>query len=230
MPCQSYRDALIEIAASGAEPQADLRAHLGSCSDCQAAFEQERALFFSIDAGLHSVSNAEVPASLLPRVRAGLDEVASDKRAWNFRWVALGTAAVAVAGIFAANSLWHRRVTPSPVEAVQGATRPLVEPPPTANPPVAPRVSTKASPHLAEHWKSAHAVTAKASTPANAAPEVLVSQEERVVLAEYAERWRRHKATIVLAQNFETTVSPLRVAPIQIEDLDVKLLAEDKAQ
>ncbi len=70
MLCKHYKVALIEAAASSAQPQGDLRAHLEACASCRAAFEQEQSLFASIDAGLHVAANAEVPASLLPRVRA----------------------------------------------------------------------------------------------------------------------------------------------------------------
>src|SRR5882757_986885 len=82
MPCKHYKDALIEAAASGAEPHAELRAHLAGCVDCRAALEQEQALFASIDAGLHVGANAEAPASLLPRVRARLDEEIAPQRRW----------------------------------------------------------------------------------------------------------------------------------------------------
>src|SRR5216684_4414133 len=82
MPCKHYKDALIEAAASGAEPPGELRAHLAGCVDCRAALEQEQALFASIDAGLHVAANAEAPASLLPRVRARLDAEAAPQRRW----------------------------------------------------------------------------------------------------------------------------------------------------
>ena len=72
MLCEHYKEALIEAAASGAEPHGDLRAHLDGCAGCRAAFEQEQALFASIDGGLRVTANADVPASLLPRVRARL--------------------------------------------------------------------------------------------------------------------------------------------------------------
>src|SRR5229473_7955540 len=104
MPCKHYKDALIEAAAGGAEPRGELRAHLSGCIDCRAAFEQEQSLFASIDAGLHATANAEVPGSLLPRVRASLDEVSAPRRIWVTNWLVLASAAVLVVAFFAARA------------------------------------------------------------------------------------------------------------------------------
>src|SRR5437870_3327920 len=87
MPCKDYREALIEAAASGSRPQSDLRAHLNACASCRAVFEQEQALFASIDAGLHVAANADVPGSLLPRVRVRLDEATAPRLRWVRRLV-----------------------------------------------------------------------------------------------------------------------------------------------
>src|ERR1700693_5894029 len=44
MPCEKYQAALIELAASGAEPDRDLRAHLDTCVSCAELVRQERLL------------------------------------------------------------------------------------------------------------------------------------------------------------------------------------------
>jgi len=50
-------------------------------------------------------------------------------------------------------------------------------------------------------------------------------------LVRYAEEWsRRKRAPLVADSADETTLAPLEVAPIQIDQLDVKLLAEEKSQ
>jgi hypothetical protein len=62
-------------------------------------------------------------------------------------------------------------------------------------------------------------------------PEVLVPRDQESLLAEYGELWRLHKRAPLLAQDSDaTTLAPLQVAPIQIAELDVKLLAEEKSQ
>ena len=60
-------------------------------------------------------------------------------------------------------------------------------------------------------------------------PEVLVPRDQELLLAEYAEQWSLHKRPLLLAQEFDATIlAPLQVAPIQIDGLGVKLLAEEK--
>jgi hypothetical protein len=62
-------------------------------------------------------------------------------------------------------------------------------------------------------------------------PEVLVPGDQEVLLTEYAEQWRLHKRAPLIAQGFDATILvPLLVAPIQIGELDVKLLADDRSQ
>jgi hypothetical protein len=232
MSCKTYRDALIEAAGSGTEPEAELRAHLGSCADCRATFEQERLLFSAIDAGLQRVANAEVPASLLPGVRAGLDGVPAGRNVWNIRWVTLAAAAVIVAGVFVVRPAWHKDVVRSPVEVGRTAPAPQVTPPATENQKVATQVASNPdSPGSQARMHSARTLPVKASARRNSTPEVLVPKDQEVLLAEYAEEWRRRKGTVVLAKTFDPTVfSPLQVAPIQIDELGVKLLAEGNSQ
>src|SRR5262249_55827107 len=74
MPCEHYKNALIEVAASGAASQNDLRAHLAKCTSYRAAFDEEQSLFAAIDSSLHTTVSTEIPPSLLPRVQARLNE------------------------------------------------------------------------------------------------------------------------------------------------------------
>src|SRR6266849_5604380 len=82
MPCEPYQNALIEAAASDSEPQGELRAHLAACAACRTAFAQEQSLFSSMAEGLHAAATPEVPASLLPRVRARLADEPAPRRMW----------------------------------------------------------------------------------------------------------------------------------------------------
>jgi hypothetical protein len=62
-------------------------------------------------------------------------------------------------------------------------------------------------------------------------PEVLVPPDQEVLLVSYAEQWRQRKRLPLVAANFDaTTLSPLQIAPIQISQLDVKLMAEEQAE
>jgi hypothetical protein len=232
MPCRHYKDALIEAAASGAELQGDLRAHLDACASCREAFEREQSLFASIDAGLRVTANAEVPASLLPRVRARLDEVSAPRRVWGTNWMVLASAAVIVVAFFAARAVRRPNVVQRQVEMVGNTGAPSqVTPSPRNQIPVA-------STPMEKNSSSSRQVAIAKNSPApvtlitgKAMPEVLVPRDQEVLLAEYAEQWRLHKRAPLVPQGFDATVlAPLQVAQIQIDELDVKLLADDKSQ
>jgi hypothetical protein len=231
MPCKHFKDALMEAAANGVEPQGDLRAHLAGCDDCCAAFEQERSLFASIDAGLHVAANAEVTVSLLPRVRARLDEEAAPRRSWATNWLVLASAAVMVAAFFTARAVWRPNVVRQPVESAGKPVPPLATAPsrnqnPVLVPPVEKNSASQRQDVIAKLPRG-HETQAMGK----AIPEVLVPHDQELLLVEYAEQWSLRKRPLLLAHEFDATIlSPLQVAPIQIDELGVKLLADEKWQ
>ena len=227
MPCRHYKEALIEAAASSAQPQGDLRAHLDACASCRAAFDQEQALFASIDAGLHATANAEVPASLLPRVRARLDEVSAPRRIWVTNWLVLASAAVIVFALFAARAVWRPNIVQKPVET---AGKTSVPPPQNLDHVVAPPVEKNSAPQR-QFAIAKNPVAQETSVRGKTMSEVLVPRDQELLLAEYAGQWSLHKRAPLLAQDADATIlAPLQVAPIQIVELDVKLLADEKSQ
>ncbi len=241
MPCENYKDALTEAAASGADPAnalasnakiAALRAHFESCASCRTAFAEEQALFISIDAGLHATANAEVPASLLPRVRAALGEAATPRRGWSANWLALGAVAATVVAIFAAYSVRRGSSFENPVStAANTSTTKGVLPSPLGqilNP--EPFASRSSAPHVRKVFSKNHA-SPETLASRNSLPQVLVPRDQEMLLVHYAGEWgRRKRAPLVAERAAEISLAPLEVAPIQIDQLDVKLLAEEKSQ
>ena len=231
MSCEHHKDALIEAAASGVEPQGELRAHLAGCAGCRAAFEQERLLFASIDSGLRVAANAEVPVSLLPRVRARLDvESVVPTRRWAGNWLVLASAAVIAAGIFVARVAWRPvvRENPSMNTTEKGPSAPAAR---------SPHVDAHNSERIAKNNPSPEQRTLvaenspKGGMTRRSGSEVLVPKDQEVLLAEYAEQWRQRKHAPLLTQDSDATIlAPLQVAQIRIAELDVKLLAEEKSQ
>ncbi len=229
MLCEHYKEALMEAASSDVPPPGDLRAHLDGCGACRAAFEQEQVLFASIDAGLRVTSNADVPASLLPRVRVRLDAEAAPTRSWLTNWLVLASAAAVIAAFFVARVVWRPDAPQNP------QNNSAQKSPPAPAIPLA-----RAAAQGPERSARNRSLPSPMSTSSrqrgvqaahNAFPEVLVPRGQEVLLTEYAEQWRAHKHPLLLAQGFDaTTLTPLQVAPIQIEELDVKLLAEEKSQ
>src|SRR5690349_9741660 len=97
MPCEKYREPLSEAAARGErELPRDVRAHLDSCRECSAGFEEEQQLFAAIDLGVQRIANAEVPISLFPRVRASLDREVSPRGSFLAYFVFAGAAICAL--------------------------------------------------------------------------------------------------------------------------------------
>jgi hypothetical protein len=72
MPCEHYKQNLIEAAATGTALPNDTRNHVERCARCSAALADEQALFAAIDARMHKIANAELPGSFLARVHASL--------------------------------------------------------------------------------------------------------------------------------------------------------------
>jgi hypothetical protein len=216
---------LIEAAAGGAALQGELRVHFDACAGCRAAFEQEQSLFASIDACLRVTANADMAASFLPSVRARLDEESAPHRVWGTHWLALASAAVMIVAFFAARTVWRTNVTEKPVE---NAGKVDAKPPQNQNPSLAPAAkSTSRSQRQLAIGKKSPAL--ETSVRGKDMPEVLVPGDQEVLLTEYAEQWRLHKRAPLFAQGFDATVlAPLQVAQIQIDELDVKLLAEEK--
>jgi hypothetical protein len=232
MPCKIYKDALIEAAASGAEPQGDLRAHFDACVECRSAFELERSLFASIDAGLHVAANSEVPASLLPRVRTRLDQEAAPRRIWATNWLVLASAAVLFVVFLGARALWRPNAVHQPVEMTVKVPPPEhVTAPPEKEAPEAESPLGKDDAPNHQFVISKHHAVGEMLVAAKTTPEVLVPHDQELLLAEYAEQWSLHKHPLLLAQQFDATIlSPLQVEPIQIDELGVKPLAEEKLQ
>jgi anti-sigma factor RsiW len=231
MPCEPFQDALMEAVASGEEPRGELSAHLKDCAACQAVFEREQSLFASIDSGMRAVANAEVPPSLLPRVRTRLDEAAAPRyQAPSPKWYVLAGASAMLAFFFVLQSLQRPGMEQQPAEAAANTAQasPQTNPPQRGNP------GTAAAPNPAFVVPRTHAFAERdhvqrSVSNAEPQPEILVPRDQEVLLASYAAELRRYKgAAVVTADLNESTLAPLEVPPIQIAELDVKLLAESE--
>src|SRR5215472_4755438 len=217
MPCEHYKDALVEVAASGAAPQGELRAHLDECASCRAGFGGEQTLFAAIDSGIHAVANTEVPLSLLPRIRARVAGAAPLGSSWFANGPLWACAAVAVVALFAARGVVHKSAENQPPASkassppsVQAAQLPLV---------VVPLKGAVA--HVSQIRALQNRVVSLSMT------EVHVPQNQEVLVAQYAQQWQRHKPATLVAEDADwTTLTPSKPAPIQINPLDVKLLKE----
>jgi hypothetical protein len=226
MPCENYKDAL-NSAAAGAPATRALRSHLVSCDACRTALTEEQALLASIDAGLHTVANTEVPPSLVPSVRVRLQESAPPRTPWVVPFLVPAAAALLVA-LFVAHGLrWFTR-KPSENNSTASATPPK-QPTHSQSPSVVaqpPQQSARAGTVGASRGPSSAPLSPRAAH-AETFPEVLVPRDQEALLVDYAQQWRSHRAIVLAAaQLSDAPLKPMEVAPIQIDLLDVKPLAD----
>ena len=228
MPCEHYKDALIEAAASGSQPQGDLRAHLDACAPCRALFEQEQSLFASIDAGLQVTANAVVPASLVPHVLARLDEAVTPQRRW-MQHLVFATAGVAL--LFAIFLFAQQHPSRPDNQAKQTPQIPVSEPPTTDahnqnSVPSTQIVSSNVNNSQRRgRSTSLHTVT-------SSQPEVLVPPDEREAFARFiATLGERREVAVALVRPAEQTKDKsASLEPLQINGLEIKPLEERQTE
>lgn len=227
MPCEQYKDALIEAASTGAAPQGELRAHLAECASCREAFVQEQSLFGAIDSGLRTTANAEVPPSLLPRVRAGLDEtVVAPQLRWLQPFI-FASASVALAfAVFLMTGPHHaaqEEVAKQGPVVVPAATRPATK----TNPE---NISSEGTQFGAIHVNHSHASrnSTIAHSAASSNPEVLVPPDEREAFARFLSRDQRPPApTSVSTQSApRPPEESVEILPVEIASLAVTPLSK----
>jgi hypothetical protein len=95
MFCESYRKALSEAVLFGDRVHGETEAHVATCASCRQALAEERTLLQRIDGGLTSLVVSDLPASLIPEVRARIAEGAKSRRARR-PVLAFATAALAI--------------------------------------------------------------------------------------------------------------------------------------
>jgi len=221
MPCEPYQNALIEAAASGSEPQGELRAHLAACAACRTAFAQEQSLFSSMDEGLHAAANADVPASLLPRVRARLAEEAATRRMWAQPMI-FATASVAlVFAIFLVVRPHHERPDS---QAKQPPQLPVSETPATnAGDQNSGPATQIVSSNVNNSRKGGRSTLSRPA--ASSQPEVIVPADEREAFARFVTTLqRRELAVSLVTPSTDEKGEPGSLEPLQIDPLEVKPL------
>ncbi len=216
MFCESYRKVLMEAAGFGKALSRKLEEHLAGCEWCRAAFADEQALFRSIDGALEAAANAEIPGSLLPRVRM---QVASDstKAYRRVPVLAFVTGGLVIGAIMlSSSSLRHSAVSRS-----------------TGKEPAAPSIQSAVSreptglsiqpPLRPERLASRRERIVVDRVARRSEPEVLVSSEEAAGLRRYADLLR---AKSLETSNRAAAISdaPFEIKPLEIAELNLRQL------
>jgi len=222
MPCEHYQNALIEAAASSAVPQSELRAHLAACAACRTTFAEEQSLFSSMDEGLRAAANAEVPASLLPRVRARLANEAAPRRIWTQTLIFAAASAVLAFTIF----LFARPHRARPDNQAKQTPQILVSETPATN--ARGQNSGPATQMVSSNVNNSRTLghSTLLRPVASSQPEVLVPPDEREAFFSFVFTVQQHGdvAAALLAPSPKKQDALVTVEPLQIADLEVKPL------
>jgi len=179
-------------------------------------------LLASIESGLRRIANAEVPATLQPRVLSRFAEETRAEGARNMIRIG-GFAAAAVLVVILLAFLWPR-------DAKEAATPPGMKPlpaeqkegsaPQQQSPDIAPRAVTRISQRNA---KGAALVAGKSE------PEVLIPPEEREAFAHFVSSVQERKDLALALVNPapERKTELLDVEPLQIARLEMQPLEEE---
>jgi hypothetical protein len=220
MSCEGYRDRLIDGLASGESSlDGDVAEHLRTCAECKRFYEAQMHLFGAIDAGVRTMVNEAVPASLLPGVRRLVGAAGVPGRSWGFAWgfAAVGVAAMAVIGVgllrrSPENAGGVTAKVPAFTQGVGEAAR---------GAPVQSQV-TAAAPKF-------HTTKVKNVTPpkdGEARPEVLVLAEERAAFVRFVTDLpeERDVAVALTRPATDGKDEAVEIALLQIDELNVKPL------
>jgi hypothetical protein len=222
MLCDKYKEALIEVAASGAALPGGLREHVEVCAICGARLAAERTLFAAIDDGLHKGANAKVRSSFLPNVKANLATetvpTGNPIPGWAFLCAA-GALALAAAFLSVPRGARDRARTEGIIV-------------PSRVPAGASGVGLSLPPERTTRY-SARVVRAPGQKDISGATsheaEVLIQPEEE----EFLRRWyaavhnSQRYAKAVVTDDHEVTPPPLVIEQIEVRDLKIENLDED---
>jgi len=221
MPCEKYREALIEAAAVDGRLSPELHAHLEACTSCRAAFVEETQLFAAIDTGLRTAANAEVPPSFFPGVRASLLDDSASRRGWR-PFLIFAAAAVAMVLTVLVTARTRHTIKDNQAKQIFSAS-------PRERPEASAREASGTRAIVASS-RSSRMSHERNTAPANSTSlnvmNVLVPPEEREAFARFiaSQPGRSGVVIAVVAAAADNKDKRLSVEPLEIAELEVKPL------
>jgi hypothetical protein len=219
--CGYYREALTDAVVEGVEPSRELRLHLDACASCLLAFTEEVQLFAAIDTGLRASANAEVPASLLPRVRVQLNEQPVPRHSWVPIGAAVASGVVLLAVIMFVRALGSGAagVNRDVNSLAHDVPRPVIQA-------VSPGIASVERASKTEEHRSFRPVRNGRVAQAEELTVLIPAGQKQAVNALLASvREGKAKENFLLAEEVggptkETGVAPLVILPIEVKPLD----------
>ncbi|MGA2299750.1 MAG: hypothetical protein ABSG77_03525 [Candidatus Acidiferrum sp.] len=220
MNCHNAREQITDMLAAGSvELTRELAGHVQSCAGCGAFYAQQAELFRAMDSALSAMANEPVPPSLLPKVRARMEERES-RRGWFPNPM---TAAATLAAVFLAVMFFPRvekKALEKPVAALPTHILDRWEARRTGT--IAAAAALTPRPRVS-HAKANRAAGVKEVSPA---PGVIVLVEERQAFARFvAELPDEREVALALTRPASALEDvPVEIALLQIESLELKPL------
>jgi hypothetical protein len=219
MNCRSAQEKIVAAIASRESALCgDLDQHVRECTGCRAFLASQASFASAIDSHLRLIAKEPVPPSLLPGVRARLEQEKTPRQSilrWQFAAVATVVVLLVAAAIRMRDSDKPERPTETTAKVAPGSPR--VNRPPTAGPQInqpAAKISRVAA--IRKASVSAH----------SSAPEVLILPEEqqafRRFVSEISKDQDSVKALVSAAPG--NGDAPVEIALLTIENVEVKPL------
>jgi hypothetical protein len=224
MPCENYREALIDAAAADSTPPRELRLHMDACASCRTAFSEEQQLFAAIDGSLRVSTNATAPTSLFSRVRAHLMEQHVSHRPWAPVFAGVGIAATLVVALILARKPGRDGGESNP--QMTSAARYV---PPAENQPAASTVApVEVARRARKHDRVGMVESAPAAVARSTEAEVLIPAGQKQAVDILLARLQRGevKADVFLAERPEKPLKALEVSPLDISPIEIKPLSD----
>jgi hypothetical protein len=228
MFCESYRQPLMDAAASGESLSRALATHVVSCEGCSVAFAEERALFATIEDSLGVRSNASAPPSLVPRVRAQI-AASPTKTTWRIPALAFATLGL-VAGVVAISPAFHWHSTPDDSRGKSPAMASTVR---SADSREATGSLVQSAPPVKQFPPRLEKVVL--SRKVRSGVEVQVSAEELAGLEHYSARLRARslensaRAVGTVESDLAFNIRPLEIAAMDVRQLTIEPLESDES-
>ena len=221
MNCRQYQERILDAFAAGEATFPDaLVEHKRNCWACRAYCESQASLFYSIDEGVKAIANEEAPQSLVPGVRALLNDELPSPSSWMSAWEVAAVAAAILAVSFGWVLYRPVRHTVSPNDRV---------PAHSAESPVAvmrrPAEGARPSPSRELKRTSAGAVGHSAESSASAMPQVIVLPEERAAFARFVADAPEQGVVLAVTRAAPSNEDvPFQIAVLEIHELEVQSL------
>jgi hypothetical protein len=217
MNCKRCREKILESLAAGQKVlPVGASCHRESCEACREFFHAQQTVFFAIDKNLRSLSNQPVPPSLLPSVRARLDEVSVPS---GLRFYTLTVVAVTAAALLTINLGY--RLRPSVHSAKSSPVTSVV-----SGSVFAPQRELPRNQEPRKRYIPAPKVRRFAPVSSAGVPEVIVLAEERQAFAKFVSEVPEEPdvAQALALPTPAESGDAVEIALVQIDELEVKPL------